>query len=477
VDSDYEVGFLEGAGTEVIDCDGGVVLPGFIDAHTHLEMVGRRLIHADLSGAPDPETAVERLADRAAATDDEWVLGYGYDESGWPDGEYLTRDQLDRVSDTRPVVAFREDMHVASVNGVVLDRHGGEMPDGDVRTAGGRPTGVLVEGAVDVLFEYTAPDRAETRRLVTAARDRAHALGVTGVHEMVRNSHAPRVYRELDREGELALRVQLNYWTDHLDALAELGATTGHGSEMVRVGAVKSYTDGSFGGRTAKLTDPYTDADADTTGQWVVEPAELAEHVARADEAGLQFAAHAIGDAAVEATLDAYADATPRRNRVEHAELLTDAAIERFAELGVVASVQPNFLKWAREDGLYEARLGDRAARTNRYADLLAAGVPLAFGSDCMPLGPLFGVQQAVTAPAAAQRLTVTQALRAYTRGGAYAAGEEHELGTVASGKRADLVVLEASPWAVAGDAIADIDVVHTVVDGAVVYDRSNGDD
>jgi hypothetical protein len=475
VDSDYEVGFLEGAETEVIDCDGGVVLPGFIDAHTHLEMAGRRLVHADLAGAPDPETAVERLADRAAATDEEWVLGYGYDESGWPDGEYLTRDQLDRVSESRSVVAFREDMHVASVNGVVLDRHGTEMPDGDVHTAGGRPTGVLVEAAVDVLFEHTAPDRAGTRELVTAARDRAHALGVTGVHEMVRNSHAPRVYRELDREGELDLRVRLNYWTDHLDALAELGATTGHGSGMVRVGAVKSYTDGSFGGRTAKLTEPY--ADADTTGQWVVEPADLAEHVARADEAGLQFAAHAIGDAAVEATLDAYADATPRRNRVEHAELLTDAAIERFADLGVVASVQPNFLKWAREGGLYEARLGDRAARTNRYADLLAAGVPLAFGSDCMPLGPLFGVEQAVTAPAAAQRLTVTQALRAYTRGGAYAAGEENELGTVEPGKRADLVVLDESPWEVAPDANAGIDVARTIVDGAVVFDRSNASD
>ena len=466
VDSAYEVGFLEGAGTEVVDCEGATVLPGFVDAHTHMEMVGRTLVHADLSGAADAGEALDRLADRAAATEG-WVLGYGYDESAWPETEYLTREGLDRVSENRPVAAFREDMHVASVNSVVLDRYGGEMPEADVRTAGGRPTGVLVEGAVDVLFEHTAPDYADTRELVVAARDHAHERGVTGVHEMVRNSHAPRVYRALDRAGELGLRVRLNYWTDHLDALEELGATTGHGSEMVRVGAVKSYTDGSFGGRTAKLSSPY--ADADTTGQWVVEPDRLREYVARADGAGLQFAAHAIGDEAVEATLEAYAEASDRRHRVEHAELLTDDTIERFADLGVVASVQPNFLKWAREGGLYEARLGERAARTNRYADLLAAGVVVAFGSDCMPLDPLFGVDQAVTAPADSQRLTVTQALRAYTYGGAYAAGEEDERGTVEPGKRADLTVLADSPWE--ADAVADVDVALTVVDGQVVHD------
>ncbi len=470
VDSAYEVGFLEGVGTEIIDCEGATVLPGFIDAHTHMEMVGRSLVHADLSGAADADEALDRLAEHAAATDDEWVLGYGYDESTWP-GEYLTRDQLDRVSENRPVAAFREDMHVASVNSVVLERHRPEMSDADVRKGGGRPTGVLVEEAVDVLFEHTAPDYEQTRQLVLAARDHAHARGVTGVHEMVRNSHAPRVYRELDRVGKLGLRVRLNYWTDHLDSLLDLGETTGHGSDMVCVGAVKSYTDGSFGGRTAKLTEPY--ADADTTGQWVVDPDRLREHVARADTGGLQFAAHAIGDAAIEATLDAYAGAGDRRHRIEHAELLDDDAIERFAEVGAVASVQPNFLKWAREDGLYEARLGDRAARTNRYADLLAAGVPLAFGSDCMPLDPLFGVEQAVTAPAAGQRLTVTAALRAYTRGGAYAAGEEDDLGTVEPGKRADLTVLADSPWEVPEDAIAGIDVRRTVVDGEIVYARN----
>jgi predicted amidohydrolase YtcJ len=475
VDSAYEVGFLEGAETEVIDLRGGVLLPGFIDAHTHFPMVGRALVHADLSAAGGVDEAVA-LLDESARDDREWILGYGYDESEWPDGErrYLAREDLDRVSAERPVAAFREDMHAASLNSVALERLAGDLPDADVRRASGEPTGVVVESAVDRVFAATEPDRAGIRDLVEAARDRAHELGITGVHDMVRNSHAPRVYRELAAEGALDLRVRLNYWSDHLDSLLDLGERTNHGGEFVRVGAVKSFTDGSLGAGTAKLSTPYEDGEGGDRGQWVVPSEELRALVDRADGAGLQFAAHAIGDEAVAATLDAYErtdDPGGSRHRVEHAELLPEGGVERFADLGVVASVQPNFHKWAREGGLYEDRLGpERARSTNRLRDLLDAGVPLAFGSDCMPMDPLFGVRQAVTAPDERQRLTVTEALRAYTRGAAYAGFDEDRLGTIAAGKRADLVALDASPWTVDDDAIDAIDVTHTIVDGRVVY-------
>ncbi len=475
IGSTYEVAFLEGAGTDVVDVDGGVVLPGFVDAHTHLPMVGRSLVHADLSTADSPESAVDLLED-SARDDREWVLGYGYDESSWGDSRYLTREDLDRVSEDRPVAAFREDMHTASLNGVALDLLADAMPDDDVRREGGEPTGVVVEEAVDPVYAATEPDAAGMRDLVVAARDRAHELGVTGVHDMVRESAAPEVYRDLDAAGDLDLRVRLNYWSDHLDSLVDLGERTNHGSDLVRVGAVKSFTDGSFGARTAKLSEPYEGTGED--GQWVVDPDELADLVSRADDAGLQFTAHAIGDAAIDAVLDAYADTgdpAGMRHRVEHAELLTDGAIERFADLGVVASVQPNFLKWAREGGLYEDRLGrERARATNRYRDLLDAGVTVAFGSDCMPMDPLFGVGQAVTAPGEGQRLTVTEALRAYTRGAAYAAFEEDEAGTVEVGKRADLTVLAESPWDADPTDVADIDVTHTVVGGRVVHRRND---
>jgi hypothetical protein len=482
VGDSYDVEFLAGAETRVVDLDGRVLLPGFVDAHTHMETTGRYLVHADLSGAGGPDEAVARLADRAAATagtDDEWVLGFGYDESAWDERRYLTRTDLDAVSETRPVAAFREDLHVASLNAVALDRHREAMPAGDVRTADGEPTGVVVEGALEVVSDAVAPDRAGTRRLLEAAQARANERGVTGVHDMVRRSHAPSVYRELAREGSLTLRVRLNYWSDHLDALSEVGLRTNDGGGMVRTGAIKTFTDGSIGARTAKLSRPYDDADPDEdgdgdgAGQWVVPPEDLAALVRRADEAGFQVAAHAIGDEAVAAALDAVAaleDPGDARHRIEHAELATDGAIERAADLGVVASLQPNFHKWAVPGGLYASRLGDRRTETNRLGAFRDAGVPLAFGSDCMPLDPLLGVHHAVTAPAEAQRVGVTEALRAYTLGAAYAGFDEDRLGTVETGKRADLVALDASPWE-HRESIREIEAVVTVVDGRVVYD------
>jgi hypothetical protein len=479
VGSDYEVSFLAGVETETVDLDGATLLPGFVDAHTHMTTVGRFAVHADLRGAASREAAVDRLAERAAGTDPDeqpYVLGYGYDESTWGDGRYLAREDLDAVSTDRPVIAFREDLHTASLNGVALARHRGEMADADVETAGGDPTGVVVEDALEVLFDATRADRAETRTLLEAATARAAELGVTCVHDMVRRSHAPRVYREMAADGALPVRVRLNYWTDHLDAVAEAGLTTGSGNGMVRVGAIKSYTDGSIGGRTAKLSAPYADGDdgedGPTAGRWVVDPRELADLVDRATDAGFGFAAHAIGDEAIRATLDVYesVDDAPAPLRIEHVEVTPDALVERLGAADAVVSMQPNFLKWARPDGLYESRLGaGRTAATNRFRDLLDAGAELAFGSDSMPMGPLFGIQQTVTAPHGSQRLGVTEALRAYTRGAAAASGDDGH-GRIEAGAPADLVALSASPWAVDRNAIADVDPVLTVVDGEVVH-------
>ncbi len=498
----YDVEMLAGVETTVVDLDGRVALPGFIDAHTHLTTVGRYLVHADLSAAGSPRAAVDLLGERAAELDgegdaagedadfpaDAWVLGYGYDESTWDEDRYLTREDLDAVETDRPVAAFREDMHVAAVDSTALDRLAdafASAPSGTVPTdANGEPTGVLLEAAIDPVYEAVEPGPAETREIVEAALADCARKGITGFHDMVRNSHAPGVYRDLDAAGALTARVRLNYWTDHLDALREVGLRTNAGSTFVETGAIKSYTDGSFGGRTAKLSESYADAPSNgdesgaggATGQWVVDPDELSAVVAEATGAGYQFAAHAIGDEAIDAVLDAYeeaaaADPGAARHRIEHVELADDEAIERLANSGVVASVQPNFLKWAREDGLYAARLGDRRTETNRYRDMLDSGVHLAFGSDGMPMDPLLGVHHAVNAPAESQRIGVTEALRAYTRGAAYAGFDEDRLGTIEPGTLADLVVLDASPWD-RPDAIREIDVATTVVDGDIIHDR-----
>ena len=469
-----EIEFLVGVETDVVDLDGRVLLPGFVDAHTHLPLVGRYARHADLRDAADPECCIARLAD-AAGAHEEWILGFGYDESTW-DGQYLSRDELDAVSDERPVAAFREDLHVASLNGVALDRL--TLPAGDVRTDDGGLTGVVVEDAVTAVSDAIEPDRAGTRDRLLAGQECALERGVTGVHDMVARPAVARAYRDLDRAGDLDLRVRLNYQHDLLDGVETAGLATNHGGERVRMGAIKAFADGSFGGRTARLDDPYADAEGsdangDATGQWDTTPDDLRAFAERVD-GEFQAAVHAIGDAAISAVLDAFEDRdATARHRVEHAELLTDDAIERLADSGLVVSAQPNFLKWARAGGLYESRLGPERARTcDRFRDLLDAGVDLAFGSDCMPLGPLFGIQQAVTAPTEGQRLSVTEAVRAYTRGGARAGFDEGRLGTVEAGKRADFTVLDASPWDVTDEAIADIDVAMTVVDGDVVYDE-----
>ena len=462
-----EVAFLGGVETDVIDLDGQTLLPGFIDGHTHLDILGRRQVEVELADVSGPDAAVEAL--RSRSDESGWILGFGYDESTWEESRYLTRADLDRVSEKRPVAAFREDLHVVSVNSVVLDRFAGEFPEDDVRTEGGEPTGVLVEDAVGVITDAIAPDAETTREYLEAAQSVALERGVTGVHDMIRNPHVPGIYRDLALEGTLDIRVRLNYWSDFLEHVAGAGLRTNHGGERVRTGAIKTYTDGSIGGRTAKLSTPYIDTD--DTGEWVVEPEELQDLAGQVEDAGLQMTTHAIGDAAISAVLDTYEGIDGERHRIEHAEVLTDDLVQRLGGTDVIVSAQPNFHRWARDGGLYDTALGsERRKRTNRFGALQAAGATLAFGSDCMPLDPLFGIEQAVTAPESSQRLSVTDALRAYTLGSAYAGFDEDRLGTVEVGKRADLVVLADSPWEVSNDEIADIDVTATVVDGEIVH-------
>lgn len=488
VDSAYEVGFLEGVETTVVELDGEVVLPGFVDAHTHLDFLGQRLQEAELGETDSRAACLDNLCERRDETEAGWILGFGYDESNWTENEgeeasYLTRAELDEVSTDRPVAAFREDMHLVSVNSVVLERFESELPDENVRTDAGEPTGVLVEDAVEVVSDAVRPDAEGLREYILAAQEFAHSHGVTAVHEMVRPD-AAAVYRDLDQSGDLSLRVRLNYWADHLDAVLGAGLVNSHGSDRVQMGAIKTFVDGSIGGRTARLSEPYRDgpvsddeestgpengATDGTRGEWVTPPEELSELVERVDEAGLQMAAHAIGDEAIEAVLETYESASGERHRIEHAEVLTPELLDRLGASEVVVSAQPNFLKWAQPGGLYDRRLGEtRRRHSNQFRSLLDAGATLAFGSDCMPLDPLFGIDHAVSAPEAEQRVPVTDALRAYTTGGAYAGFDERRLGTLAVGTPADLVVLSDSPWA--SEDISALDVELTVVDGEVVY-------
>jgi len=466
IGSAYDLRFLDGIDTQVIDLDGRVVLPGFIDAHTHLRHTGERLANADLTSATSRATALDQLAAYADAIDDPWILGVGYDDSEWTDGT-LKQTDLETVDRERPVAAIRVDQHRAVCNQAALTycrEHVSEQYVEPPET----PPGTVIEDAVGAIREAVAPGESGTAAVLKTAIDHAVKQGITGVHEKTRSATVAQTYREWARTDDLPIRVRLDYWVDFLEALHEIGVRTNHGNSRVAVGAIKLLTDGSVGARTARFEEPY----ADTThrGEWVRDPATVETRVNTAADAGFQVAAHAIGDAAVTEIVDTLAAAKGDRHRIEHAEFATDEAIERMATAGVIASVQPNFLRWAGADGLYARALGsERAAQADRIGRLEAAGVPLAFGSDGMPLDPLYGIEQVTTAPTTAQTLSVGTALRAYTHGSAYAGFDEDRLGTIESGKRADLIALEASPWE--RSPISDINVAMTVVDGIVVHD------
>ncbi len=470
VGSSYDIRFREGVDTRTIDLDGQVLLPGFIDAHTHLLHTGARHRFVDLTKADSRADALEQLTTRAQQSPAaDWVLGVGYDESQWADGT-LTKAQLNEISTKRPIAAIRVDMHTAVGNTPAIKYCQEQVGTEYIRTDETGTTGVVVEDAVVAIREAVAPGKAGTRDLIETAIEHANKKGITGVHDKTRRPVVARIYRELAAAGALDLRVRVDYWYDHFSALDGLGFRSNSGGPWVTVGGIKMFTDGSIGARTARLTEPYRESDSH--GRWVTTPATVENRVRKLTDADFQAVIHAIGDAAVEQTVDILAAADGTRHRIEHAELASDSAIERMAEANIIASVQPNFHRWAGDGGLYAQALGtDRTRQTNRLGRMHEAGVHLAFGSDGMPLDPLYGIEQAVTAPTEAQSLSVGAAVRAYTHGSAYAAFDEKTLGTIEPGTHADMVVLDQSPWT-DPSSISDSEVLMTLVDGTVVYDH-----
>ena len=321
-----------------------------------------------------------------------------------------------------------------------------------------------------VLLRAGAPDEATMVDALHAAARHAHALGITSVHAMA----AATEWRPFMRtRGKLDLRIILYPEVEALDHLRALGIESGFGDEWLRIGGVKLFTDGSIGARTAALHEPYIGGGR---GTLIYSDAELVRLIAAADAAGLQTAVHAIGDRAIEQVLRVHAQVGTNpelRHRIEHFELPDEGQLARAANLGLCASMQPNFAaNWSGPGGMYETQLGpDRDRRIDPHRAVLAADIPLAFGSDCMPLSPLYGINAAVTAPHPGQRLAVTDAIHAYTAAGAYLARMETKTGTLAPGMAADIVVIDSDPSAVP-DTISKIAVVMTFVAGILVYKK-----
>jgi predicted amidohydrolase YtcJ len=469
-----------GRGTRRIDLRGSIVVPGFIDAHAHLGESAGELGWTRLDGTRSMEEALARLRKTAARTPHgEWVIGIDWDEAKWTDRRYPLREDLDRVSLDHPVVARRIDCHIGCVNSRALETasdlvglRGFEVD----RT--GRPTGVLKEEAFAELHERFASDAAGLERNLSKITTMAHRLGITSIHDVV-PMPAWEAYQQAHQKGRLRLRVNALLPGALSASLSKAGIRSGLGDEWLRTGAIKVFSDGSLGAFTAFLDSPY-EGPTNERGMLIHSPSGLREVLETAHRAGLQTATHAIGDAAVRLvteTLTAIQDENPReplRHRIEHYELPDNDVLKETKAAGLIASCQPNFIgQWSAPGDVYENRLGtDRMRMNNPYRRIVRLGIPLAFGSDGMPYGPLYGIHWAVNGYFDDQRITPEEAFRAYTAGGAYAAFEEKHKGTIEPGKLADFVLLEGDPFH-HPDSIDRCRVRETWMGGTRVFPRS----
>jgi predicted amidohydrolase YtcJ len=498
VGSDAAVLLWRGPNTRVVDAKGHRLLPGFNDAHVHFADGGAALTAVQLNDATSLKEFVKRIADYAAhASPGEWIRSGNWDETKWNPAALPTRQDIDAVTPNNPVSLDRYDGHMIIVNSKVLALAGitantADPPGGViVRDGAGQPTGALKDAAIELVDHVTpVPTAAQRRRVIENALHEAASHGVTSVQDMTLDYGDLAVYSQLLREGKLSVRFYGAPLIEKVSDQAKLGLGHAFGSASLRIGAVKMFADGSLGSRTAYFFEPFTD-EPNNRGLLFKDMLPLSrtrERLQLADAAELQVCTHAIGDAAISTVLDLYQEIEKRdgprdrRWRIEHAQHMAARDFERFAQLHVIASVQPY---QAIDDGRWaEARIGhDRASRTYAFRTFIDHGVRLAFGTDwpIAPLDPLLTLYAATTRATLdgkhsqgwfpEQKVSIQEAVAAYTMGAAYAEFQEHEKGSIEPGKLADLVLLSQDVLTIAPAAIRDTHVLTTWVGGVAVYE------
>jgi predicted amidohydrolase YtcJ len=480
VGSDAEIRNSAPRGCDKMDLGGKLVVPGFIDSHTHFLQMGVDSLNVDLSATTSLEQALASVKAAAQKTQKgEWIIAANWRESKWEGGRFITRADLDKCCPNHPVAAHRICGHLSAVNSKAIKAIGIERATPGAETdPSGNLTGIMKEAGVAIVRAATAPSFDRKMKGLRVAIRKAHSLGVTSIQDNGATDDFS-VLQRAEKDEKLGVRVWFNTPSSELQSLLRLGISTGFGSERLKLGGVKIFCDGALGARSAALSEPFAD-DPENQGMFVHPAEELNKMAEVANGAGIQLVIHAIGDEGIEAALSSIEralDITSRkdhRHRIEHLELPRPDHIERMRRHKIIASMQPNFVgEWSGIDGMYVARLGsERASRNNPFKEILKAKVRLAFGSDCMPFSPLYGIRSAVSAAYPSQRLTMEEAFQSYTREAAYASFEENRKGTISVGKHADFVVLSADPFR-DPKALASTSVLKTVVAGEVVYDRS----
>ena len=480
------------ADAEVVDLRGRTAVPGFNDAHCHPMQVGLAASEVDASPPDTPDLAAlvkrlrERAADNASEEPGRWVLARGYDDARLAERRHPTRHDLDHASGKHPILLTRACHHVAVANSraLALADVTAETPDPDGgridRDHSGEPTGVLRESAVGLVSGIVPENGVEE---LTEALKRAgglyNSLGVTSVAEAgIRRPSELEAYQRF-RERSGSPRAYLMVLADHaLEHFAPSGIRTGFGDERLRIGPAKIFLDGSIGGHTARMREPYL-GDDDNRGLWMQEPATMRDTLTRVHAAGWQLCAHAIGDAAIDLLLDIYEEILQRnprteaRPRIEHCEFVGDESVfDRISGLGAVPVPGTTFLHEFRT--MYEQSLGkERLRYANAMRSFADRGIVAAASSDAPVVtpNPLAGIRTMISHPGG-ESITLEEAIHAYTLAGAYASFEEGIKGSLTPGKLGDVTVLGADLDSVEPDGLTDTGVDLTIVDGDIVYAR-----